>query len=53
MGEAMISLGVFLSQELSRFNELIDVMVSSLQSLVRAIKVPNKQTNCTLTCVCL
>ena len=38
VGEAMISLGVFLSQELSRFNELIDVMVSSLRSLVRAIK---------------
>jgi dynein heavy chain len=38
VGESMISLGVFLSQELDRFNDLIGVMVVSLKSLVRAIK---------------
>ena len=38
VGDAMISLGVFLSQELARFNDLIYVMVASLHSLVRAIK---------------
>ena len=34
----MTSLGVFLSQELQRFNELIEVMGASLHSLQRAIR---------------
>lgn len=38
VGDAMNSLGVFLSQELQRFNELLAVMSSSLRSLVKAIK---------------
>lgn len=38
IGEAMISLGVFLTQELIRFNGLIEVMVASLRQLRRAIK---------------
>ncbi len=38
MGDAMNSLGVFLSQELIRFNGLIEVMVQSLIQLQRAIK---------------
>lgn len=37
-GDSMISLGVFLSQELIRFNELIDVMVATLRELQKAIK---------------
>jgi dynein heavy chain len=37
-GDAIISLGVFLSQELIRFNGLIEVMVSTLRQLQRAIK---------------
>lgn len=37
-GDAIISLGVFLSQELIRFNGLIDVMKASLHQLGRAIK---------------
>lgn len=38
VGEAMNSLGVFLSQELIRFNGLIEVMISTLKQLQRAIK---------------
>ncbi len=38
VGEAMISLGVFLSQELIRFNGLIEVMQATLRELQRAIK---------------
>lgn len=38
VGEAIVSLGVFLSQELIRFNGLIDVMVATLAQLQRAIK---------------
>ena len=38
LGEATNSLGVFLGQELSRFNELIEVMVASLFQLQRAIR---------------
>ena len=38
IGDAVVSLGVFLSQELNRFNELLAVMITSLHSLVRAIK---------------
>ena len=38
VGDSMTSLGVFLSQELSRFNGLMEVMVSSLYQLRRAIK---------------
>jgi dynein heavy chain len=37
-GEAVNSLGVFLSQELIRFNGLIEVMLSTLKQLQRAIK---------------
>lgn len=38
VGDAITSLGVFLGQELMRFNGLIDVMVSTLHQLQRAIK---------------
>lgn len=38
LGEATNSLGVFLGQELSRFNELIEVMAATLRQLQRAIK---------------
>ena len=38
VGEAVTSLGVFLSQEIQRFNELIEVMCATLKSLLRAIK---------------
>jgi dynein heavy chain len=38
VGDAMNSLGVFLSQELIRFNGLIEVMVHTLKQLQRAIK---------------
>ena len=38
VGDALNSLGVFLSQELQRFNGLIEVMTTSLTSLRRAIK---------------
>jgi dynein heavy chain len=38
VGDAITSLGVFLSQELIRFNGLIEVMVASLFQLQRAIK---------------
>ena len=38
LGDSMNSLGVFLSQELIRFNELIEVMISSNKELLRAIK---------------
>jgi dynein heavy chain len=38
VGDAMTSLGVFLSQELIRFNGLIEVMVATLHELQRAIK---------------
>lgn len=38
LGEAMNSLGVFLSQELIRFNGLIEVMHQTLKQLQRAIK---------------
>jgi dynein heavy chain len=38
IGDAMNSLGVFLGQELIRFNGLIDVMRASLNELQRAIK---------------
>ena len=34
----MNSMGVFLSQELHRFNGLIETMASSLTSLLKAIK---------------
>ena len=37
-GDSMNSLGVFLSQELIRFNFLIEVMISSVKELLRAIK---------------
>ena len=37
-GDAMNSLGVFLGQELIRFNGLIEVMESTLKELIRAIK---------------
>eukprot|EP01038_Epipyxis_sp_PR26KG_P008413 gene8413-11380_t len=37
-GDAIISLGVFLSQELIRFNGLVEVMNSTLFQLQRAIK---------------
>jgi dynein heavy chain len=37
-GDAMNSLGVFLGQELIRFNGLIEVMGSTLHELIRAIK---------------
>jgi dynein heavy chain len=37
VGDAMTSMGVFLSQELMRFNALIEVMTASLQELQRAI----------------
>ena len=37
-GDAVNSLGVFLSQELIRFNGLIEVMLSTLKQLQRAIK---------------
>jgi len=37
-GEAVNSLGVFLGQELIRFNELIEVMAATLHQLQRAIK---------------
>jgi len=37
-GDAMNSLGVFLGQELIRFNGLIEVMIASLRELQRAIK---------------
>jgi dynein heavy chain len=38
LGETMNSLGVFLGQELIRFNGLIEVMSSTLHSLQKAIK---------------
>ena len=38
VGESMNSMGVFLSQELHRFNGLIETMASSLTSLLKAIK---------------
>ena len=38
IGDAITSLGVFLSQELMRFNDLIEVMIASLHELQRAIK---------------
>jgi dynein heavy chain, axonemal len=38
VGDAITSLGVFLSQELIRFNGLIEVMVATLHELQRAIK---------------
>lgn len=38
VGDAITSLGVFLSQELMRFNVLVEVMVASLHQLQRAIK---------------
>ena len=38
VGDAMTSLGVFLSQELSRFNGLIEVMHVTLHQICRAIK---------------
>lgn len=38
VGDAVVSLGVFLSQELIRFNGLIEVMVATLHQLQRAIK---------------
>jgi len=38
VGDAITSLGVFLSQELIRFNGLIEVMIASLFQLQRAIK---------------
>jgi len=38
LGDAVNSLGVFLGQELIRFNELIEVMVATLRQLQRAIK---------------
>jgi dynein heavy chain len=37
-GDSMISLGVFLSQELIRFNELMVVMSATLRELQKAIK---------------
>ena len=37
-GESVISLGVFLGQELIRFNELMDVMAATLRELQKAIK---------------
>jgi len=37
-GDSIISLGVFLSQELIRFNELMEVMVATLRELQKAIK---------------
>lgn len=38
LGDSMNSLGVFLSQELIRFNDLIEVMIASIKQLLRAIK---------------
>lgn len=38
VGDAVTSLGVFLGQELMRFNGLIEVMLSTLRELRRAIK---------------
>ena len=37
-GDSIVSLGVFLSQELLRFNELMEVMVATLRELQKAIK---------------
>ena len=38
VGDAIVSLGVFLGQELIRFNGLIEVMIATLIQLQRAIK---------------
>jgi len=38
VGDAVTSLGVFLGQELIRFNELIEVMIATLKELQKAIK---------------
>ena len=37
-GDGIISLGVFLGQELSRFNDLMVVMAATLKELQKAIK---------------
>jgi dynein heavy chain len=54
VGDAMISLGVFLSQELMRFNVLIEVMTATLRELQRAIAgevVMSKELEVMYNCV--